>query len=446
MIKFIFIIIFIRLMYINRIRQIFYYNLIFLMGVIITRIFIYKDSRLWEIIRIGFALNYYSFCLVILRVWIIGLIFMRFDFYFKEIKRQIIVFLVLLIILILYFLSVDLIVFYLIFEIRIIPTFLLIIYWGRNPERLRAAYYLIIYILIISFPLLVLLFWIYVNIITFKFIVLEIELEKYILRWIYYLIIFFPFYIKIPMYIFHLWLPKAHVEAPVYGSIVLAGVLLKIGRYGLVRLIKILVKRRLIYRYQIFRIRIIGALVVRIVCLVQIDIKRLVAYSSVVHINIILCAFITIFKLGVWGRYIIIISHGLCSSGLFYIVNLFYRRTKSRLLILNKGLGNKLGGLMIWWFILCIANISFPFSLNFFREIYIIIVILNWDRYIYLFIIFVCFLRGAYSLYLYSYVQHGGPNRYHEYVFNFGFIKEFIVLILHIYPLIIILLNLLIFI
>lgn len=444
MIKFIFMAIFIRLIIVN-FRQVFYYNLMFLIRLIIIRIFIFKDLRLWERIRIGLGLNYYSFYLIILRVWVIGLMFISLDYYLKEKRHQIIVFLVLLLILIIFFLSIDLIIFYLIFEISIIPTFLLIIYWGSNPERLSAAYYLIIYILIISFPLLIILFWIYKNMITFKFVSLEMILEKYILRWIYYIIIFFPFYIKIPIYIFHLWLPKAHVEAPVYGSIILAGVLLKIGRYGLVRLIKMLVKRRLIYRYQIFRIALIGRLVIRIVCLVQVDIKRLVAYSSVVHINIILCALITIFKLGQWGRYIMIVSHGLCSSGLFYIVNLYYRRTKSRLLVLNKGLGNKLGGFIIWWFILCIANISFPFSLNFFREIYIIIVILNWDYYICFYITLICFLGGAYSLYLYSYIQHGGPQRYNEYIFSFGFLKEFIVLILHVYPLLIILLNLLIF-
>lgn len=417
----------------------------FLIGAIIIRIFMFKDLRLWVNIRIGLRVNCYSFYLVILRVWIIGLMYIRFDYYYKEVKYQIIIFLVLLIVLVLFFLSMDLIIFYLIFEIRIIPTFMLIIYWGRNPERLNAVYYLIMYILVISFPFLILLFWIYISIKTFKFMSLEIILEKYILGWFYYFIIFFPFYIKIPIYLFHLWLPKAHVEAPVYGSIVLAGVLLKIGRYGLVRLIKMLVKRRLVYRYQIFRVSVVGSLVIRIVCLVQIDMKRLVAYSSVVHINIIICAFITIFKLGVWGRYIIIISHGLCSSGLFYIVNLYYSRTKRRLLVLNKGLGNKLGGFIIWWFILCVANISFPFSINFFREIYILIVILNWDRYIYLYIMFICFLSGAYSLYLYSYVQHGRGG-FHEYIFNFGFRKEFIVLILHIYPLSIILLNLLIFI
>lgn len=108
------------------------------------------------------------------------------------------------------------------------------------------------------------------------------------------------------------------------------------------RLIKVLIKRRIMYRYQIFRVGLIGILLVRIVCLVQVDIKRLVAYSSVVHINIMLCVFITLFKLGVRARYIIIISHGLCSSGLFYMVNLYYSRTKSRLLVLNKGLIGKL--------------------------------------------------------------------------------------------------------
>ena len=174
-------------------------------------------------------------------------------------------------------------------------------------------------------------------------------------------------------------MPKAHVEAPVYGSMILAGVLLKIGRYGLIRLIKLFVKSRRVYRYQIFRLGVRGMFLVRLVCLVQVDMKRLVAYSSVVHINIILCAFITLFKLGVNGSYVIIISHGLCSSGLFYMVNLFYRRTKRRLLILNKGLLGKLISLIFWWFILCVANMSFPFSLNFFREILIIIVILSWD-------------------------------------------------------------------
>jgi len=130
------------------------------------------------------------------------------------------------------------------------------------------------------------------------------------------------------------------VEAPVYGSIVLAvlfGVLLKIGRYGLIRLIEIFYKVGIKYGYIIFKIWIIWGIIVGVLCLVQIDIKRIVAYSSVVHINLMLCRLMTFYKAGILGKYVIIISHGLCSSGIFYIVNL-YERSGRRLLFLNKGI------------------------------------------------------------------------------------------------------------
>ncbi|NEV49080.1 hypothetical protein EUZ93_01045 [Wolbachia pipientis] len=119
---------------------------------------------------------------------------------------------------------------------------------------------------------------------------------------------------------------------------VLAGILLKIGGYGVIRLMIILYIAIIKFRYIIFIVGIIGRLLVRILCIVQIDIKILVAYSSVVHINIILSRIIVIRKLGILSRYVVIISHGLCSSSLFYIVNLYYKRSIRRLLILNKGI------------------------------------------------------------------------------------------------------------
>jgi NADH-ubiquinone oxidoreductase chain 4 len=156
------------------------------------------------------------------------------------------------------------------------------------------------------------------------------------------MIIYGAFLIKIPIYIFHIWLPKAHVEASVEGSIILAGVLLKIGGYGLIRLIVILVKFTFKFNYLIMRIGLVGGLIIRILCVNQIDIKILVAYSSVVHINIILVRMITGLKLGILSSLIIIISHGLCSSGLFYIVNLYYQIRGRRILLLNKGIAGNL--------------------------------------------------------------------------------------------------------
>jgi len=150
-----------------------------------------------------------------------------------------------------------------------------------------------------------------------------------------------------PIFIFHVSLPKAHVEAPVYGSIILAAILLKLGRYGLVRFLEILRRERIKFNYIIFRICIVGAIIVSLTCLVQIDIKSLVAYSSVVHINILMCSILTLIKLGFIRAYIIIISHGLCSSGLFFIVNLYYERTHRRLIFFNKGIINLFPSLRI---------------------------------------------------------------------------------------------------
>lgn len=437
MIKIFFFFLFMSFIMVYNIKIVFYYRSYFLMRLIFLFKFIFKDI-IWVSVGFIWKFDFYSFYLIILRVWVMGLIIISIQLY-NRIVEKLIVFILISIILIITFSVRNLIVFYLFFELSLIPTFILIIYWGYNFERLRASFYLLIYTIFVSLPLLAYIIKLFKVVQT-----LEIELLKinnFNLRFIDYLIIFIAFLIKIPIFIFHLWLPKAHVEAPVYGSIILAAVLLKLGRYGLLRFIEIFYLGSMEYGYIFVSIGIVGGIYIRLVRLVQIDIKSLVAYSSIVHINIIVCCLYTIIKLRFIRSYILIISHGICSSGLFYIVNLYYERSLRRLIFFNKGILNIYPSLSIWWMIYCAMNFSFPLSLNFIREIYIIRVLVGWEIILIVYLIFICFFNRAYSLYLYSYVQHGIVYVERKKLF-LVYLKDYIILILHLIPLVILLFNL----
>lgn len=368
-------------------------------------------------IRIIFRLNYYSYNLILIIIWIFGLIYLILNKYNLFEKY---VFLIILIILIIFFLIKNLLIFYFFFEIRLIPIFFVVIYLGYNFERLRSAYYILIYTLLISLPILIYIIIIFKIRCRWDFFLLKI-IKINLSFWGIFLIIG-SFLVKIPIYIFHIWLPKAHVEAPVYGSMVLASILLKLGRYGLIQIIIIFLKNILNFINLFIRIGLIGRLIIRFVCLIQIDIKRIIAYSSIVHMNIILCILIRCTYIGFIRAYIIIISHGLCSSGLFFIVNLYYVRSLRRLIIFNKGLINLLPLFIFIWFILCSANFSFPLSISFFGEIFLIIVIIGLNKNLLLYLILIILLRRSYSLYLFLYIYHGEINLINN--FNSGRKKE----------------------
>nr|YP_009905707.1 NADH dehydrogenase subunit 4 [Aphaenogaster famelica]QGW36313.1 NADH dehydrogenase subunit 4 [Aphaenogaster famelica] len=439
MMKIFFIIIFLMIMLVKNKMLMFYYNLNYLISFMMMFLYLFKDM-IWVNISFYFSMSYYSIMLIILSMWILSLMMMCLD---KLESYKMIIFMILLFMLIFFFSTMDLLLFYFSFEVSLIPTFFLILFWGSNPERVNAAYYLLMYMLMFSFPLLVYIMDMYVYGMTFSFNLMIIIMKNYLFSLWTFMMVYMAFFIKMPIYLFHIWLPKAHVEAPVYGSMILAGILLKMGSYGLLRLMEIFINSSYTYGYIIFSVSMVGGLLVSMMCLIQIDMKSLVAYSSVVHMNMMLCSLLTMCKLGFLSSYIMMVSHGLCSSGLFYMVNLYYKRTHSRLLFLNKGMLSLLPSLGLWWFLLCVINFSFPFSINFFSEVMMLGTIMNWEISMMFYLVLICFFSSAYSLYLFSYVQHG--SYFMENKFLGSLLKENLILILHIYPLFVFVMNMVLF-
>lgn len=391
-------------------------------------------------LRYIYSCDILSYGLILLRIWIcILIIIARENLYKINFYVEFFIFnlIFLLLILFLTFSSINLFIFYLYFEGRLIPTLILIIGWGYQPERIQAGIYLLFYTLFVSLPLLIGIFYIfnYSNFIIIYYIKF-LNFEYYLL----YLSIIMAFLVKIPIYFVHLWLPKAHVEAPVSGSIILAGIILKLGGYGLLRVIVLIQKISLKFNFIWVVIRLLGGFYIRLKCFSQIDIKSLIAYSSVAHIRLVIGGIITINYWGYIGSYVLIIGHGLCSSGIFCLANINYERLHSRRLYINKGMINFIPSIRMWWFLLLRSNIAAPPSLNLVGEISLINRLVRWSWITIIILIIISFFRAGYRLYLYSYTQHG---KYYIGIYRFyiGVSREYLLLLLHWLPLNIIILK-----
>ena len=267
------------------------------------------------------------------------------------------------------FSTLDLLIFYVLFESILIPMFLIIGVWGARAEKIKAAYYFFFYTLVGSILMLLSIAVIYRITGTTDYLSLtNIQIDSNIQIWLF-IGFFLSLAVKIPMIPFHIWLPLAHVEAPLAGSVILAGILLKLGGYGLIRFAWPLFPEATEYLAPIIlTLSLVAVIYGSLTTCRQVDAKRLIAYSSVAHMGIVTIGLFTHTMEGLIASIFLMIAHGVVSPALFIAVTLLYERHHTRLIRYYRGVVVTMPLFSIIFMVFTLANIAVPLSCNFVGE------------------------------------------------------------------------------
>nr|AEK94812.1 NADH dehydrogenase subunit 4 [Narcine tasmaniensis] len=395
----------------------------------------------WNSSNYFLAVDILSAPLLLLTCWLLPLMLIASQNHLTNephIRQQtyIILLTMLQIFLILAFSATELILFYIMFEATLIPTLIIITRWGNQTERLSAGTYFLFYTLMGSLPLLVALLNMQNDMSTLSMFMLQHLPNNNLATWsnkFWWLACLIAFLVKMPLYGMHLWLPKAHVEAPIAGSMILAAVLLKLGGYGMMRIIVMLnpMTKEMMYPFMILAVW--GIIMTSSICLRQTDLKSLIAYSSVSHMGLVVAAILIQTPWSFAGATALMIAHGLISSTLFCLSNTNYERTHTRTLILTRGLQIILPLMASSWFLINLANLALPPTLNLMGELLIITSLFKWSSFTIILTGLGMMLTASYSLYMFLMTQRG-PTPQHLMFIKPSYTREHLLIYLHLIP------------